>query len=42
MVAGSGPTVLGLFADAAGAERAAAELAGRYPAPVATTPLSAW
>lgn len=39
MVSGSGPTVLGLFADPVGAEEAAAELAGRRPAVVATTAL---
>jgi len=39
MVAGSGPTVFGLFAAPAAAERAAGELASRDPAPVATTPL---
>ena len=39
MVSGSGPTVLGLFADAAGAERAAAELAPHRPA-LATRPRS--
>jgi 4-diphosphocytidyl-2-C-methyl-D-erythritol kinase len=39
MVSGSGPTVLGLFAAVADAERAAAELAGHRPPVVATTPL---
>lgn len=39
MVSGSGPTVLGLFADPAGARAAADELADRRPAVVATTPL---
>ena len=42
MVAGSGPTVRGLFADPAAAEHAAAQLAGRDPAPIATTPLTSW
>lgn len=37
MVSGSGPTVLGLFADPAAAERAAAELAPHRPA-IATRP----
>ena len=41
MVSGSGPTVLGLFADAAAAERAAGQLAGRVPAAVATSPIGA-
>ena len=41
MVSGSGPTVLGLFAEPAGAEEAAARLAGREPAVIATTPLPA-
>jgi 4-diphosphocytidyl-2-C-methyl-D-erythritol kinase len=41
MVSGSGPTVLGLFADPANAQRAAAELEGRRPAAVATAPLGA-
>lgn len=40
MVSGSGPTVLGLFAEAAAAEEAASELADRSPAAVATTPLT--
>src|SRR5205823_11717068 len=35
LLAGSGPTVLGLFADAARAEEAAAAARGREPAPVA-------
>lgn len=39
MVSGSGPTVLGLFADPAGARRAAEQLAGRRPQVIATTPL---
>lgn len=39
MVSGSGPTVLGLFADRAGAVRAADRLAGRIPSVVATMPL---
>lgn len=39
MVSGSGPTVLGLFAEAAGAQEAARALVGRRPAAVATTPL---
>jgi 4-diphosphocytidyl-2-C-methyl-D-erythritol kinase len=38
MVAGSGPTVLGLFDTPEDAERAAAELAGRDPAPIAARP----
>jgi 4-diphosphocytidyl-2-C-methyl-D-erythritol kinase len=38
MVAGSGPTVLGLFDTPEQAERAAAELAGRDPAPIAARP----
>jgi 4-diphosphocytidyl-2-C-methyl-D-erythritol kinase len=40
MVAGSGPTVVGLFADPEGARTAAERLAGRSPAPIATTPLT--
>lgn len=40
MVSGSGPTVLGLFADPAAAEQAAEQLAGHEPHAVATTPLS--
>jgi 4-diphosphocytidyl-2-C-methyl-D-erythritol kinase len=47
LVSGSGPTVLGLFADAegapggglAGARRAAGELRGRVPAPIAAGPV---
>jgi 4-diphosphocytidyl-2-C-methyl-D-erythritol kinase len=39
MVSGSGPTVLGLFADPAAAERAAHDLRDRRPAPIATTPM---
>lgn len=39
LVSGSGPTVVGLFADPAAARRAAAALAGRDPAPIATEPL---
>ncbi|MEJ7784775.1 MAG: hypothetical protein WKF96_08230 [Solirubrobacteraceae bacterium] len=39
MVSGSGPTVLGLFADPAGARRAAGRLVGRTPQVIATTPL---
>ena len=39
MVAGSGPTVLGLFADPDQARHAADALASRDPTPVATTPL---
>jgi len=39
MVSGSGPTVLGLFADPAGAQRAAGRLVGRTPQVIATTPL---
>jgi 4-diphosphocytidyl-2-C-methyl-D-erythritol kinase len=39
MVSGSGPTVVGLFADPAAARAAAAGLAGRRPAVVATEPL---
>ena len=43
-MSGSGPTVLGLFARANGlarAERAAAGLAGREPAPLTATPVDA-
>jgi len=40
LVSGSGPTVLGLFADPEGAERAAAALAQRDPKPIATVPLT--
>jgi len=40
MVSGSGPTVIGLFADPAAADDAASELAGRSPAAVATRPLT--
>jgi 4-diphosphocytidyl-2-C-methyl-D-erythritol kinase len=43
-VSGSGPTVIGLFTRAnalARAERAAAGLAGREPAPVVATPVGA-
>lgn len=39
MVSGSGPTVLGLFEDPEAAERAAQQLAGHVPPPIATTPL---
>ncbi len=39
MVTGSGPTVVGLFADPAGAERAAADLATRVPPAIATRPV---
>jgi 4-diphosphocytidyl-2-C-methyl-D-erythritol kinase len=39
MVSGSGPTVVGLFADPAAARAAAEGLAGRRPAVVATEPL---
>jgi 4-diphosphocytidyl-2-C-methyl-D-erythritol kinase len=39
LVSGSGPTVFGLFADPAGADAAAARLAGRYPAAVAARPV---
>jgi 4-diphosphocytidyl-2-C-methyl-D-erythritol kinase len=39
MVTGSGPTAFGLFADTDSAERAAADLAGRFPGTVATAPL---
>ena len=39
MVSGSGPTVLGLFAEPAAAQRAADELVDHVPAVVATTPL---
>lgn len=39
MVSGSGPTVLGLFADPAGAQQAADQLVGRTPQVIATTPL---
>ncbi len=42
LVAGSGPTVLGLFADPAAAREAADRLAERRPAVVATTPVTAW
>jgi len=38
LVTGSGPTVFGLFADRAAAERAAAALADAYPAALATIP----
>ena len=41
MMSGSGPTVLGLFADPEAARSAARELAGRRPAAIATTPLGA-
>ena len=44
LVSGSGPTVVGLFLRANGlgrAERAAAGLAGRVPAPVCATPVDA-
>jgi 4-diphosphocytidyl-2-C-methyl-D-erythritol kinase len=41
LVAGSGPTVVGVFATPAEAERAARALAGRHPAPIATRPLAA-
>ncbi|HEY3865148.1 MAG TPA: hypothetical protein VGL54_03565 [Solirubrobacteraceae bacterium] len=44
LVSGSGPTVLGLFPHANGlgrAERAAAGLQGRAPAPICATPVSA-
>ena len=44
LVSGSGPTVLGLFTGAAGAERArsaAAELSGRTPAAIAAEPVGA-
>jgi 4-diphosphocytidyl-2-C-methyl-D-erythritol kinase len=40
MVTGSGPTAFGLFADRAGADRAAGELAATYPGAVATGPLA--
>jgi 4-diphosphocytidyl-2-C-methyl-D-erythritol kinase len=39
LVAGSGPTVLGLFAEAEAADRAAGELAGRGRPAIATSPL---
>lgn len=42
LLSGSGPTVLGLFAGARGADRAraaAAELAGRSPGPIAAVPV---
>ena len=42
MVAGSGPTVVGLFADPDGARAAAGRLEGRTPAPIATAPLTSW
>lgn len=38
MVTGSGPTGVGLFADVAAAERAAGDLAARFPGTVATAP----
>jgi 4-diphosphocytidyl-2-C-methyl-D-erythritol kinase len=41
MVSGSGPTVLGLFADEAGAREAAEALADRDPAPVVAVPVGA-
>lgn len=41
MVSGSGPTVVGLFRDPAGAERAARALAHRDPAPIAAVPVAA-
>lgn len=40
IVSGSGPTVLGLFAEPDAARRAAAELSGRRSAAIATTPLT--
>lgn len=40
MVTGSGPTAFGLFADRASADRAAAELSGRFPTAIATGPLT--
>jgi 4-diphosphocytidyl-2-C-methyl-D-erythritol kinase len=39
MVSGSGPTVLGLFADPAAADAAALALAGLDPTPVACRPV---
>ena len=39
LVSGSGPTVIGIFPTPAEAEEAAAALAGRDPAPIATHPL---
>jgi 4-diphosphocytidyl-2-C-methyl-D-erythritol kinase len=39
LVSGSGPTVLGLFADPAGAGAAAAALSARSPAPIAAKPV---
>ncbi len=39
IVAGSGPTVLGLFPAPSDAERAAERLAGRDPAPIAARPI---
>jgi 4-diphosphocytidyl-2-C-methyl-D-erythritol kinase len=39
LVSGSGSTVLGLFADGADAQTAAARLAGRNPAPVCAVPV---
>jgi 4-diphosphocytidyl-2-C-methyl-D-erythritol kinase len=38
LVSGSGPTVLGLFADPADADAAAASLSTRNPAPISATP----
>lgn len=39
LVTGSGPTTVGLFADPAAAERAAAALASRYSASILTAPI---
>jgi 4-diphosphocytidyl-2-C-methyl-D-erythritol kinase len=40
LVSGSGPTVIGLFADGAGgAEHAAQRLRERAPAPISATPV---
>ena len=41
LVCGSGPTVIGLFADPAAAQDAAVALAGHVPEPIATMPLDA-
>jgi 4-diphosphocytidyl-2-C-methyl-D-erythritol kinase len=41
LVCGSGPTVVGLFADLQGARAAAARLSGRDPRPIAVTPWGA-
>jgi 4-diphosphocytidyl-2-C-methyl-D-erythritol kinase len=41
LVSGSGPTVFGLFGDAAAAEAAASDLRGGYPRAVAAAPVAA-